>query len=154
MHRSTTTAALLVTVTLSALSGCMTVAGSAVPGSPPDTAPSRPSAPRPDGSGRPRVVQAPAREALELAGPSQPQQPAAPAAPDRAAGAPPQANRQPPAPPRARSYPNSPRRSHVGVPDFAQPGAKAPDVCAIGKQYGGWGVGSPESLICGQAYGH
>ncbi|MGW4735428.1 hypothetical protein ACWEQC_40860, partial [Streptomyces shenzhenensis] len=60
MHRTTTAAALLVTVAVSALSGCVTVQHPPTAG-PPSAASARPSAPRPDGSAEPRVVQAPAR---------------------------------------------------------------------------------------------
>ncbi|WP_261398573.1 hypothetical protein, partial [Streptomyces misionensis] len=70
MHRTTTTAALLVTVAVSALSGCVTVRHTAAPGPPPGAVPSRQTAPRTDGSASPREVQAPAREALEMVGPS------------------------------------------------------------------------------------
>ncbi|MFI2426576.1 hypothetical protein ACH5A7_21185 [Streptomyces sp. NPDC018955] len=29
----------------------------------------------------------------------------------------------------------------------------APDVCALGRQYGGWRPDSPEATICEEAYG-
>ncbi|MFF7976434.1 hypothetical protein [Streptomyces sp. NPDC007905] len=154
MHRTTTTAALLVTVAVSALSGCVTVQHSATPGPPPDTAPSQPTAPRPEGRAQPRVVQAPAREALEMAGPSGNPHHTAPAAPHRAP-APPPAGHRPAAPPaRSRPHADRPRRPRVDVPDVARPAPKAPDVCALGKEYGGWRGDSPEAAICEQAYGH
>ncbi|MDX2998500.1 hypothetical protein PV460_37245, partial [Streptomyces scabiei] len=69
MHRPTTTATatLLVTVAVSALSGCVTTHRPPPPQASP--VPSLPSEPRPDGTGGTAIVQAPAREALELIGP-------------------------------------------------------------------------------------
>ncbi|WNM33830.1 hypothetical protein RKE30_27390 [Streptomyces sp. Li-HN-5-11] len=159
MHRTTTTAALLVTVAVSALSGCVTV--QRPPAADPPAAPARSSAPRPDGSAEPRVVQAPAREALEHVGPTRPPKPAerttAPAvsAPLAEQRRPPSAHhhgRHPshrvPAPHHRR--PPQPRgESHGG----ARPAPHATDVCALGRQYGGWKADSPAARICGQAYG-
>ncbi|MEV5879547.1 hypothetical protein AB0L75_36085 [Streptomyces sp. NPDC052101] len=158
MHRTTTTAALLATVAVSVLAGCVTVQHPAAPAPPRDTAPSLPTVPRPDGSAEPRVVQAPAREALEMTGPSrQPTHPA-PAAPQHPTEAPPVPHRPPaapaalPAPPRPRERP---RRPHTDPPPLPNPAApEAPGVCALGRQYGGWRAGSPESRICDQTYGH
>ncbi|WP_217551893.1 hypothetical protein [Streptomyces sp. GbtcB6] len=156
MHRTTTTAALLVTVTVSALSGCVTVQRPAAPGPPPGTAPSLPSVPRPDGSTEPRVVQAPAKEALEMVGPSRPAHRSAPAA-SRAPAPPPAAHQRPPAAPRAATpHPRTAHRSHrseADVPDLSRSVPKAPDVCALGKQYGGWTADSPQARICEQTYG-
>ncbi|RSN34774.1 hypothetical protein DMH12_38385, partial [Streptomyces sp. WAC 04229] len=73
VHRTRTTATLLVTLAVASLTGCTTVHG---PGAA-DPASAGSQAPRPDGPAEPRVVQAPAREALEMIGPSP--------APDRAA---------------------------------------------------------------------
>jgi hypothetical protein len=154
VHRTTTTAALLVTVAVSALSGCVTVHRPAIAGPPPDTAPALPTAPRPDGSAVPRVVQAPAREALKLVGPSRsPEHTPSAAAPRRPAAAPPPVQRPPaPAVPSPTSpHPRHSRRSHLHVPDLPH---SAPDVCALGKRYGGWRKDSPEAVICEQAYGH
>ncbi|EFD70579.1 predicted protein [Streptomyces lividans TK24] len=53
---------------VSALTGCTTVRGPAA--ADPSAVGARSSAPRPDGPAEPRVVQAPAREALEMIGPS------------------------------------------------------------------------------------
>ncbi|MGW0767455.1 hypothetical protein [Streptomyces sp. NPDC002676] len=152
MHRTTTTAALLFTVAVSALSGCVTVPGPATPGPPPDTVPSQPTAPRPDGSAEPRVVQAPAREALEMVGPPRHPERPAPTAAHRPTAAPP-VTRRPPAPP-APPRPDHPRRTPVQAPDLPQPAPKAPDVCALGTKYGGWQKDSPEAVICRQTYGH
>ncbi|MEV7224165.1 hypothetical protein AB0N98_30320 [Streptomyces sp. NPDC093681] len=163
MHRTTTTATLLLTVAVSALTGCTTVRGPAVDD--PSGAGARSSAPRPEGPAEPRVVQAPAREALEMIAPSP--------TPERATGeprrTPPSAHRSAPHdPPATRAPGRSARPAAPGptrapaaprprVPDLpgradAGAGGKA-DVCSLGKQYGGWRPGSPEARICEQAYG-
>ncbi|MBW8794957.1 MAG: hypothetical protein JF597_15510 [Streptomyces sp.] len=156
MHRTTTTAALLVTVTFSALSGCVTVQHPAAPGPPPGTAPSLPSVPRPDGSAEPRVVQAPVKEALEMVGPSRPAHRAAPAAPHAPVPAPPAGPPAPAAPRTATPHRPAVRRSHppqADLPGLPRSAPKAPDVCALGKQYGGWAPDSPQARICEQTYG-
>ncbi|MEV6120082.1 MULTISPECIES: hypothetical protein [unclassified Streptomyces] len=48
---------------------------------------------------------------------------------------------------------------HPGVVPPALPGTGGAsggngDVCALGRQLGGWRPGSPEAAICEQAYGH
>ncbi|MEU6279149.1 hypothetical protein [Streptomyces sp. NPDC047028] len=152
MHRTTTTAALLVTVAVSALTGCVTVQRPAAPAAAPDSAPVQPSAPRPDGSTEPRVVQAPAQEALEMVGPHREQH----ASGHRAAPGPPAARRPPapPAHPRPRpEHPEHSRHTRVEVPHLPHPVPTGPDVCALGKKYGGWHPDSPEAVICKQAYG-
>ena len=167
VHRTRTTATLLVTVAVTALTGCTTVQGPAA--ADPASAGARSQAPRPDGPVEPRVVQAPAREALEMIGPSP--------TPDRAAREPrgtepPAAGPPPQEAPAARARPEQrprparpetpartqrPRVPDPGVP--ALPHAPSPgagrntDVCSLGRQYGGWRPGSPESHICEQAYG-
>ncbi|MFI5978207.1 hypothetical protein [Streptomyces sp. NPDC051452] len=157
MHRSTTIAALLVAVAVSALSGCVTVERPPIPGSASDSAPSRRAAARPDGSAGPRAVQAPAREALEMVGPSrhpgQPSPPRPPAAPP-AAHRPPAAAAVPAAPTHPRPRPDHRRRPHGRVPHVPRPAPGAPDVCALGRTYGGWRGDSPESVICDRTYGH
>ncbi|MFI6934349.1 hypothetical protein [Streptomyces sp. NPDC050287] len=158
MHRTTTTATLLVTVAVSALAGCVTVQRPPAPG--PPTAPSRPSAPRPDGPAEPQVVQAPAREALEMTDPSRHPKPAAgPSAPAQ-----PRQQLPPRTHPARRADPEGPeprhpdagqrRRPRVDTPDLTRtfPGNQQ-DVCALGKKYGGWRADSPEAMICDQAYG-
>ncbi|MEU0969293.1 hypothetical protein ABZ357_29245 [Streptomyces sp. NPDC005917] len=154
MHRTTTTAALLVTVTVSALSGCVTIQRPAAPGPPPGTAPSQPSVPRPDGSAEPRVVQAPVKEALEMVGPPRPAHRATPTAAHTPA-APPPAHHRTPAPRAAEPHPHPhPHRGpQADIPDLSRSVPKAPDVCALGRQYGGWRAGSPEARICEQTYG-
>ncbi|MFJ2725737.1 hypothetical protein [Streptomyces collinus] len=153
MHRTTTTAALLVTVAVSALSGCVTVQRPATPGPLPDTAPSRLTAAQPDGSAQPRVVQAPAREALEMAGPSRHPHRTAPAAPHRAEPAPPAAHRPPAPPTHPRPRPEPAHRPPAEPPNVSRPARGAEDLCALGRKYGGWRGDSPESVICERTYG-
>ncbi|MFL9653949.1 hypothetical protein ACJ7VE_09570 [Streptomyces sp. PB17] len=166
VHRTTTTATLLVTVAVSALTGCTTVRGPA--SADPSAAGARSSAPRPDGPAAPRVVQAPAREALEMIGPSpspsperaddaqrRTRPPVAPSAPHRPPAA--RAPEQRPARPAAPEHTRAPAAPRPRVPDLPGPsgdrtGGKA-DVCSLGKQYGGWRPGSPEARICEDAYG-
>ncbi|MFG2681007.1 hypothetical protein [Streptomyces sp. NPDC048392] len=164
VHRTTTTATLLVTVAVSALTGCTTVRGPAP--AEPSAAGAHSSAPRPDGPAEPRVVQAPAREALEMIGPSpapdrttaEPRRTKAPAAPPPphdppAARAPEHRPARPAAPERTRA----PATSRPGVPGLPRASGHGtgenPDVCSLGKRYGGWRPGSPEARICEQAYG-
>ncbi|MFJ5274363.1 hypothetical protein [Streptomyces sp. NPDC088358] len=157
MHRTTTTATLLVTVAATALAGCVTVQRPSTPG--PPIAPSLPS-PRPDDRAGERVVQAPAREALEFVGP--PRKPAPgpsrdvagqnPAAPTQAAPQVP-APRHAPVAPHLRPKPHRPAH-HAAAPAPAAKPPKAQDVCALGRKYGGWKPGSPEAVICKGTYGN
>ncbi|MFJ5305105.1 hypothetical protein [Streptomyces sp. NPDC088350] len=158
MHRTTTTATLLVTVAVSALSGCVTV--QRPPALAPAAPPSQASVPRPDGSAEPQVVQAPAREALELIDPSHRPKPAphpphrAPAVPPKAAQAPvPRAHPRPQPHPRPHPEPRHPRQPGADIPDVVKSVPKnTADVCALGRKYGGWKPDSPQSVICGQTY--
>ncbi|UXY18558.1 hypothetical protein N8I84_07325 [Streptomyces cynarae] len=148
MHRTTTTATLLVSVAVSALAGCVTVQRPPNPGPPP--ASSRPSSPRPDGSGEPRVVQAPAREALEMVGPS-PRPSPPPAAPEHA-------TRPAQAAPHRTAAATPPQQTrpapHVEVPPAVSNAfPKDTGVCALGRRYGGWQPDSPEATICRDTYG-
>ncbi|MGW0188521.1 hypothetical protein ACWDV7_22515 [Streptomyces sp. NPDC003362] len=169
MHRTTTTATLLVTVAVTALSGCVTVQRPPAPG--PPAAPSGPVAPRPDRRAEPQIVQAPAREALELVGPPRrPEHPAAeprrphPHTPAPAAQPPKPRTAPPPEQPPARrpqSRPAHPPRTNAPdipapVPkDITKDVPKGPqDVCALGRKYGGWHADSPEATICRGTYGH
>ncbi|MFG3662139.1 hypothetical protein [Streptomyces sp. NPDC047706] len=158
MHRTTTTATLLVTVALSAVSGCVTVQrgpATAVP------APAQPSASRTDGRTGPQIAQAPAREALELTGPSPRPGTAAPGPRHPATRAPSPVQRVPSR--RAESAPRSeaprpePRRPRqqppAAVPDVSPTIGGTGDVCALGREYGGWRPDSPEAAICRQTYG-
>ncbi|MFF0139766.1 hypothetical protein ACFYRN_25340 [Streptomyces sp. NPDC005227] len=156
MHRTTTTATLLVTVAVTALSGCMTV--QRPPASGPPTAPSGSAVPQPGGRAEPQIVQAPAREALERVGPSKEPRPAA--SPRQRAAPPPAA--APVAP--ARPRPHHPRPAPPAAPRHSAPRATVPrvspdvprntDVCALGRTYGGWKADSPEAVICSGTYGN
>jgi hypothetical protein len=136
----------------------MTVQRPAAPG--PSAAPSSPSAPRPDGSARPRAVQAPAREALEVTGPSRRPSPGG-RHPAGAAAAPAPGLRPPgrPARPGVRPHPAPPHRPRADVPAVPDGSAlsrtvrRNTDVCVLGRKYGGWRPGSPESTVCERAYG-
>ncbi|MES5823948.1 hypothetical protein [Streptomyces sp. RG80] len=163
MQRTTTTAALLVTVAVSALSGCVTVQHPSVAPGPP-VAPTQPSAPRPDGRAEPQVVQAPAQEALQLIESSRKSRPSAPEprdAPPSSVAAPAPEQPAPRSQPHARpEHPGAghpevrrPQRPHVEIPDVATQVPKNPDVCKLGKQYGAWRKDSPEAAICEQTYG-
>ncbi|MFF5103509.1 hypothetical protein [Streptomyces sp. NPDC000134] len=165
MHRTTTTAALLVTVAVSALGGCTTVQRPPAPA--PAATGAGPSVPRPDGPARPRVVQAPAREALELIGDAR--------RPDRAAGEPrrtppptaPAPRERPAGRPQTRPAPvrPAPREPDAGPPhrpDGTLPEVTASvpgivlgggDLCGLGRRYGGWRSGSPEATVCERTYG-
>ncbi|MBZ9642218.1 hypothetical protein [Streptomyces sp. PSKA30] len=159
MHRTTTTATLLVTVAVSALAGCTTVQGPPVAG--PPTAPSQPSPAGPDGRTEPQIVQAPAREALELIGPSRRSQPSVPAAPSRTAASTPPPVHQPPTPRPQPSRQSRPERSGpwqspspvIRLPDVSDTLRDTTDVCALGRNYGGWRPDSAEAVICERTYG-
>ncbi|MEV7319558.1 hypothetical protein [Streptomyces sp. NPDC093970] len=157
MHRTTTIAALLVTVTVSTLSGCVTVQRPAAPGPPPGTAPLQPSVPRPDGTAEPRVVQAPAKEALEMVGPSRPSRPSRRTSPPAVhTHAPtPRAVHRAPGPDAAAPRPHPPRARgpQPGTPGLSGSVPNPPDVCGLGTQYGGWPSDSPQARICEQTYG-
>jgi hypothetical protein len=156
VHRTTTTATLLVTVAAVsvAVSGCTTVQRPPSPGIP--SAPTPISEPRPDGSAEPQVVQAPAREALELIGPSR--RPSAPTStprrtvPSAPAAAQADTPRHTPAEPPRRPEPQRPdQRTVPRLPTHAAP--VKTDVCALGRKYGGWNEDSPEAVICEDTYG-
>ncbi|MFJ4541548.1 hypothetical protein ACIP39_37110 [Streptomyces tibetensis] len=172
MHRTTTTATLLVTVAVSALSGCTTVPHPATPG--PSVAPSRPSAPEPEGAAETPIVQAPAREALLLIDEAsrRPEptvsatRPATDPAATRQPGAPQPGHRDvrplPARPERPEPAPRRPQRPHTDLGDVPEsvrrdveksvPNNNA-DVCALGRRYGGWRADSPEATICRDTYG-
>ncbi|MFI6856413.1 hypothetical protein [Streptomyces sp. NPDC050416] len=170
VHRTTTTATLLVTVAVSALTGCTTVRHAPVPG--PPAAPSRPSAPQPEGRTETQIVQAPAREALQLIEESRRPEPSAfPSRLTTPPAATPQQRRQPPGPRDVRPRParperpdpapRGPRRPHTGLPevpesvrqDVRESVPDTTDVCALGRRYGGWRADSPEATICRDTYG-
>ncbi|MDF2271625.1 hypothetical protein P2Q00_40305 [Streptomyces coacervatus] len=154
MHRTTTTATLLVTVAVSALTGCVTV--QRPPSSGPPPAPPRPSAPLPDDAADPQIVQAPVHEALQRTGPSRP--PARKTPQQHGPSAPAEQPTAPHSHPRPRPRAAHPESGHhrkprAEVPDGPRSAPKNTDVCALGREYGGWRADSPEAVICKQAYG-
>jgi hypothetical protein len=161
VHRTTTTTAtLLATVAFSALSGCVTVQRPPAPG-PVTAVPSRPSVPRPEGRAETQVVQAPAREALEMVEPSRSAEATTPAQ-RRLTGREAAAAEEPPPArsrqrhPHQRPVPERPRRPaapRVEIPDLREEVRRNTDVCGLGRKYGGWRSGSPEAVICEQTYG-
>ncbi|MFG2503614.1 hypothetical protein ACGFSB_36055 [Streptomyces sp. NPDC048441] len=152
MHRTTTAATLLVSLAVTAVSGCMSVERHPAPG--PSAASAPPPAPRPDGSTRPHVVEAPAHEALELIGPPRSPTPRATGTATAAPAGSPRSAR-----PEQRERPGPPPHRHGRRPEALDPPAVPTgvptnaDICALGKQYGGWHPDSPESAICQDTYG-
>ncbi|MEU0030171.1 hypothetical protein [Streptomyces sp. NPDC006335] len=148
-------------------------------GPPPTTAPSQlpgPGDARPDGQAEPQIVQAPAQEALSMIDPSPSSKPDGTTSRDKAPGAgwapahphgrqPTHAHPSHPERPARRAHPepwrpDAPhhRRPPVEIPDVARSVPKSvpkgpQDVCAMGRKYGRWQEGSPESVICDQTYG-
>lgn len=154
VHRTTTTATLLVTVALSALSGCVTVQRPPVPG--PAAAPSEPSVPRPDGRAGTQVVQAPVREALEMAEPSRERERRRTAPRPEATGEP--STQPPPSGPRAQApppeaHPRPHERPRVDLQDVEDAVRGKADVCALGRKYGAWQGDSPGAVLCRRAVG-
>ncbi|WP_406370120.1 hypothetical protein OG788_09510 [Streptomyces sp. NBC_00647] len=156
MYRTTTTATLLVTVAVTALSGCMTVQPVPASGSP--SAPSGAGVPHPDSKAKPQIVQAPAREALERVGP--PRKPSPDEAARHRSTPPPQGPQAvAPVPPPQRSRPAPHAEPRHPKPRVARPPGtsdlpKRSDLCALGRKYGGWTADSPEAVICAKTYGH
>ncbi|MEV0695297.1 hypothetical protein [Streptomyces sp. NPDC050388] len=165
MHRKTTTATLLVTVAVTALAGCVTVQRPPVAGPPAGV--SHPAAPHLDGRARTQVVQAPAREALEMIAPSRPTDPPAPPS-QRATPAAPVPVPERTAPSDVRDRRVAPARPADGrtapprrpAPDASEASEKVrrdlrerADICALGRKYGQWQADSPQSAICEEAYG-
>lgn len=155
VRQTTTTATLLVTVAVSALSGCVTIQHPPAPGVP--AAPPQPSTPHPDGRAGPHIVQAPAKEALERVAPPRTPTPDASAGPKAAASAPAAAPAATPHHPRrtppAHTEPRLPAPRVAAPPDLRRPPPRTTEVCAHGRNYGGWEKDSPEAVICQDVYG-
>ncbi|WDV33829.1 hypothetical protein OIM90_28940 [Streptomyces sp. AD16] len=149
MHRTRTAAALLATVAVTALAGCVTVDRPAGPGSPTGRSPPPPPQPgntpsrRSNGPRPVRVCAASGRSPpARLHGHRAP-------GPRRRLPAPAGGAR----PSRSRAAGAGPRRP-ARSPGQAAGGSPAdPGVCALGHQYGKWPQGSPQSRICEDAYG-
>ncbi|MFI6939029.1 hypothetical protein ACIBI4_07130 [Streptomyces sp. NPDC050418] len=165
MHR-TTRAALLVSLTVTAVSGCVAVKPTATP---PATPSGPASAPAAKGNAEPQIVQAPAHEALQrihekersAAEPSAPAGTRAPGAgpgsggdsvrgSDTGAGQGPgtgSTRRQ------GRAPDTRPARPHAKPPAVIPGAGKSADLCGLGEQYGGWPADSPQAKTCREVYG-
>lgn len=158
VHRTKTTAALLATVAVTTLSGCVSVGGGPEPVPAPRVPSAQPRAPHADSARPPRLVQAPAREALRLVGPAPrpttpPYRPPAPTPTTRSAPAPPLAPA--PAPSlsaRRRTAPPRPAPPEPSAPPRPVATPTATDVCALGRAYGGWEPGGRMARLCARAY--
>lgn len=154
VHRTTTTATLLVTVAVSALSGCVTVQRPPASGPPAPARSASPSVPRPDGQAEQRIVQAPAREALEMVEPSRRPEHGPPQPRRAAPAAPPKQHRHVEAPHHtAHPEHRRPQAPRGEAPDVSGSVRRTPDVCALVERYGGWRPDSPQARICKQTYG-
>ncbi|MYT75751.1 hypothetical protein GTY60_39545 [Streptomyces sp. SID8367] len=154
--RTTSSATLLLTAAAAAVtavtaSGCVSVSAPPAPAAPTPSATA--PAPRPEGHSADRpLVQGPAREALQRSEPSPHRSPAVqrPAEPPRVP-----AHHAVPAAPRKAPDPVAPARTRA--PRIDRPAVPAPppntDVCALGRQYGGWSPDSPQATICKDTYG-
>ncbi|WP_330237931.1 hypothetical protein [Streptomyces sp. NBC_00525] len=149
MQRTRTLVTLLAGLALATLSGCVSV-------QPQPAAPPRPETGRPAHQLAPQTAGPPVHDTLE----------AVPKAKRSSAAAAPSAAHLPAAPPAAR--PAGPRlpqggpapvrpRPRLTVPAAPAPALPAPGggsgVCALGRGYGHWPAGSPQSRICDRAYG-
>ncbi|AXQ58341.1 hypothetical protein D0C37_29545 [Streptomyces koyangensis] len=154
VHRTRTTAALLATVAVTTVAGCVTVDRPPGPGSPTGRSPAATSTTAGEHA-EPQIERDPARESLRRVGeeptgtatrPPRPRPTKAAPPPRPAAPALPAPVRPDPAP--TPVAPPLPRARPPAAPDPAIPG-----VCALGRQYGKWPPGSPQSRICEDAYG-
>ncbi|MEU8698217.1 hypothetical protein AB0C61_11155 [Streptomyces sp. NPDC048680] len=152
MHRTRTTVKLLVAVAVTALSGCVSV-------QPRPSAPPAPAADRPAQDLSPQIGRPPVRDILEAVPDPKPSSTGT----GRASAAPPAARpavpRGTPRAPQPRHLPGPahprPRRAVPAVPVPALPApVTGTDVCALGRGYGHWPAGSPQSRICDRTYGH
>lgn len=136
---------LLVGVAVTALSGCVSV-------HPEPDPPARPENSRPAQHLAPQIIRPPVRDTLEALPDPKP----SPQASRRAVATPPAARREDPRTPRqrrpGRALPQPPRIAQPApVPALPAPVTGA-DVCALGRGYGQWPAGSPQSRICDDTY--
>lgn len=149
MQRTRTTVKLLAGVAIAALSGCMSV-------QPQPAAPSRPETSRPAHGLSPQIARPPVHDTLEAVPKAKPS--AAPSAASHRPAAPPAARPGEPGTPQQRggAAPAEPRPPRA-VPSVPAPALPAPvtgnGVCALGRGYGNWPAGSPQSRICDDTYG-
>lgn len=148
MQRTSITVKLLVGVAVTAVTGCVSVEPR------PGIAP-RPETSRPVQDLAPQIVGPPVRDTLETVPDSKPSR----KTPDRPPKAPSDTRRTAPRPPQQREHVGVPRPRHappavVRVPKPPAAPVTGTNVCALGRDYGGWSAGSPESRICEDTYGH
>jgi hypothetical protein len=137
-------------VAVTALSGCVSV-------QPQADVPPLPRASGPAQDLTPQIVLPPVHDSLGAV-----PTPAPSASASRPAhSAPPDARRPVPRAPRQQWRPAAPRpRPHGARPAATVPAPALPapvagtDVCALGRGYGHWPAGSPQSRICDDTYGH
>ncbi|MFB7918768.1 hypothetical protein [Streptomyces sp. NPDC056061] len=144
MQRTRTTVKLLVCVAVTALSGCVSV-------TPQQGVPPRPGNSRPAQDLTPQTARPPVHDSLGAEVSAEASEPApAPSA---------EARRAAPRPPRQRKQP-APARPRQAPPVVSVPVPRRPapvtgkGVCALGRGYGHWPAGSPQSRICDDTYGH
>ncbi|MFF4083932.1 hypothetical protein ACFYZN_31695 [Streptomyces sp. NPDC001777] len=130
-----------------ALTGCVSV-------QPRPDAPARPGTGGPAQDLTPQTAQPPVHDSLEAVPASDP-----PASPSPRA-APPDTRRAAPRAPRRHRLPQVTRpRPRQAPPAVTRPAPPLPapvagtDVCALGRGYGHWPAGSPQSRICEHTYG-
>ncbi|WP_405392127.1 hypothetical protein OG596_32455 [Streptomyces sp. NBC_01102] len=147
MHRTGITATLLVGIAVTAVSGCVSVEP------PRKTVAPRPGTSRPVQDVAPQIVQPPGRDSLEELSDPAASTTAAPAIRKDGPSTPP---RRGPADLARPQAPRLPPRI-PGLARSAAPGSSVPvtgkDVCALGRGYGSWPAGSPQSRICDATYG-
>ncbi|THA64596.1 hypothetical protein E6P78_19935 [Streptomyces sp. A0958] len=139
---------LLAGLAVAALSGCVSV-------QPQPTAPPRPETSRPARDLSPQIARPPVHDTLEAVPKAKPSA-ASPSVSHRPAVPPPAARPGEPRPPRQQAdpVPAQPRRAVPAVPAPALPTpVTGSGVCALGRGYGHWPAGSPQSRICDRAYG-
>ncbi|WP_406379835.1 hypothetical protein [Streptomyces sp. NBC_01618] len=146
MQRTRITVKLLVCVAVTTLSGCVSV-------TPQPDVPPRPRNSSPARDLAPQIARPPVHDSLEAV-----PVPAPSAAASTPAGAPPDTGRAAARTPRQRNSPGAARPRHappaVTAPVPALPAPVAgTDVCALGRGYGHWPAGSPQSRICENTYG-
>ncbi|MDI3407526.1 hypothetical protein [Streptomyces cavernicola] len=170
MHRTRTAATLLITLTASAVSGCVSVGGAVAPQSRADAAEPQPLPQADRGGSEPRLVTAPAHEALRMMAPAAPESVDSLRTPER-----PKRDRSPasaasgPGPDSgsdtargggpAQSEQQGRHRRAAGAsplpgvhlpPESLLPGT---DLCGLGERYGRWAPESPQARICRAEYG-
>lgn len=139
---------LLVGVAVTAVSGCVSVEPQ------PGLAP-RPQTSRPVQDLAPQIVRPPVRDTLEALPDPKPSEAAsgpAVGAPSETRRSAPQQGQHPGVIGRWRAH--APRAVPAPVPALPSSPATGSDVCALGRGYGDWPAGSPQSRICEDTYGH